>query len=79
VVAIAAGAADVDGIGGGADRDHPGAHGAGGAGDFAGGLAAFGERDKKGGDAFVHHGAIEHGGESGFGFSFLERRSGDFR
>src|SRR5690606_26037145 len=73
VVAVPAGAADVDRVGGRFDGDQPGAHRACGAGDFGSGLAAVGQFGEETGDVLVRQGPVEHRAEGGFGFAFLER------
>ena len=50
MMAIAAGAADIDRARGCGDRDHAGAHGAGGGGDFDRGFPAVAHCDQEGGD-----------------------------
>ena len=67
MLAVAAGAADVDGIWRRGDRLHPRAHGQHGTGDFFGGFAFVGEFDQRCGNLRIVHAAIEHPPEQRLG------------
>lgn len=73
MVPVAAGAANVDGVAGRCDGDHPCPHRASSAGDLAGGFAAVGQGNEEANDGFVIDLAIEDSTESLFGFGFLDR------
>ncbi len=72
MMAVAAGAADVDGVGGRLDGDEAGAHLAGGGGDLDIGLAALGQRDEERGDGLVADRAVEDRGEGVRGLGLVE-------
>ena len=76
MMAVAAGAADVDRAVGRVDRDHPGAHRTGGGGDLRRGLAAPRHGDEEAGDRLVRQVGVEQQVEGAGGFVGGQGRAG---